>query len=235
MITLLSQTDRHPKIKKEALGVAIHIMHLAPADRSGYEVCPGRSAGCTKACLNTAGFRYARKENARIKRTKWFFEDRPAFMIQLVREIASKERSARRQGLRCGIRLNGTSDIPWERIPVLGSELCMDKPNIMSVFPEVAFYDYTKRSNRKNLPQNYRLTFSRSEENENKCAEAFANGMNVAVVFRKELPDTLWCREVIDGDIHDFRYDDPLGVVVGLRAKGRMAKMDTTGFVKDMP
>jgi len=50
----------------------------------------------------------------------------------------------------------------------------------------VQFYDYTKLPNRRNLPPNYHLTFSRSESNEHYVPMAFDNGMNVAVVFRKD-------------------------------------------------
>ena len=73
-----------------------------------------RSVGCTKACLNTAGFQYRRKENARINRTRYFFENRDAFMAQMVNEITRAEGRAGKLGLRLSVRLNGTSDIPWE-------------------------------------------------------------------------------------------------------------------------
>lgn len=233
---LLSQVGRHHKAdKNQSVGVYGAIMHLAPADRSGYEVCPMRSAGCTAACLNTAGFQYASKETARVNRTKLFFENRSAFMEMLVNEIDGTRRRAAKDGMICGIRLNGTSDIPWETVPVLG------KKNIMEVFPHVCFMDYTKRHNRKDLPENYRLVFSRSETNEAKCAEALQNGMNVAVVFLHSLPPR-WdiggqSLRVIDGDLHDWRYGDyddfpNERVIVGLRAKGR-GLIDGTGFVID--
>ncbi len=233
---LLSQTGRHPKLDKNLkAGVLAAVLHLAPADRSGYEVCPLRSAGCTAACLNTAGFKYARKENARIRRTRWFFEDRKGFMLQLLNEVDNLRRRARRLGYRCGVRLNGTSDIPWETVT------CGAARNIMEVFPDIAFMDYTKRFNRKNLPRNYRLVFSRSEENEAHCVSAVRNGMNVAVVFRGRLPETYRIGphelKVIDGDHHDWRYGEydqypNERVVIGLRAKGK-GLTDTSGFVVD--
>jgi hypothetical protein len=52
----------------------------------------------------------------------------------------------------------------------------------------------------------------------------------VAVVFEKELPKVSLFREVIDGDIHDLRFLDKQGVIVGLKAKGK-AFNDSTGFV----
>jgi hypothetical protein len=233
---LLSQTGRHPKLDKNLkVGVLGAVMHLAPADRSGYEVCPMRSAGCTVACLNTAGFKYARKEAARIRRTRWFFEDRKTFMLQLMNEIENHRLRAKRMGMRCGIRLNGTSDIPWEKTTAGAAR------NLMEIFPDVCFMDYTKRPNRRELPRNYRLVFSRAEDNDAACVEAVRNGMNVAVVFRARLPKTFTIGghelKVIDGDLHDWRYgeyDDYPNerVVVGLRAKGK-GQYDATGFVVD--
>lgn len=234
---LLSQTDRHPKISKNGkVGVLTAILHLMPANYSGYEVCPMRSAGCTANCLNFAGHQRKKKYRARTAKTKLFFEDRTVFMKKLANEISNLESRAERIDLKPGIRLNGTSDIPWESVRYPGTDL-----NLMETFPYVAFMDYTKRPNRKYLPENYKLVFSRSETNENQCGEALDNGMNVAVVFRNELPETykLAGRElpVIDGDEHDWRYGEyeiyPDRVIVGLRAKGHAAKSDRCGFVVD--
>lgn len=248
VLRLLSEDGRHPKLDKNLkVGVLGMILHLAPADRSGYEVCPGRSAGCTAACLNTAGFQYARKENARINRTRLFFEDRPRFMDMLIREIAAAEAKAQSRGYVLGMRLNGTSDIPWERVRVRTPEV--EAENIMAIFPHIRFMDYTKRWNRRDLPLNYRLVFSRSEENEQRCETAMENGMNIAIVFRaykdEPLPDRWnvgkWHNvRVIDGDVHDWRYGDydeypDERVIVGLRSKGYNGRTDQSGFVVDYP
>lgn len=239
---LLSETDRHPKMSKNGkVGVLTAILHLAPANISGYEVCPMRSAGCTAACLHYSGMQWGRKYNARMWRTRMFFEERDKFMLQLAKEIAALGRKADKLDLRCGVRLNGTSDIPWEAIRYPGTDL-----NLMEMFPEIAFYDYSKRWNRKNLPDNYKLIFSRSESNNDHCVEAIRNGMNVAVVFAGELPTEWTFRHskengihttlpVIDGDLHDFRYGEyeqyDHRVVIGLRAKGKLARSDMSGFV----
>ena len=54
MFKLLSTAN--PKIQKGTdKGYLSFILHLAPADLSGREVCPKRTKGCTDACLNTAG------------------------------------------------------------------------------------------------------------------------------------------------------------------------------------
>ena len=103
--------------------------------------------------------------------------------------------------------------------------------NIMSMFPTLQFYDYTKRANRAALPANYKLTFSLAENNDADALTVLARGGTVAAVFRKALPDTYWGYPVIDGDEHDLRFLDPAGVVVGLKAKGN-AKRDQSGFVR---
>lgn len=246
---LISHVERHPKmVKSLRQGVMTGIVHLAPADSSGREVCAMRSPGCTEACLNYSGFQYPKKQNARINRTNLYFDDRPAFMKLLADEISNFSKLARRKGFVPCIRLNGTSDIPWERVPCpVGGFL--EARSIMMIFPDVLFMDYTKRANRKDLPPNYRLVFSRSEDNEDACLEAARNGMNIAVVFNvhkdKKLPafwdikgsDPLKSHRfrVIDGDEHDFRYGDydeyPERVIIGLRAKGPKGRSDKTGFV----
>ena len=120
--------------------------------------------------------------------------------------------------------MNGTSDIIWEKIPVL------DYANIFEMFPSVQFYDYTKIM-RKSLTKisNYHVVFSRSESNKEQVKRAYQLGMNVAVVF-DQVPSEFEGIEVINGDLHDLRFLDKPGTIVGLKAKGR-AKKDYTGFV----
>jgi hypothetical protein len=215
-------------VKGQGRGYMTAILYLAPADESGYEVCPMASAGCRKACLNKAGMgAFSTVQAARIAKTRLYFEDRAAFMAQLVSEVRAFIRKAIKLGLIPVVRLNGTSDIPWERVPVEG------KANIMDLFPSVQFYDYTKRHNRRNLPANYHLTFSLAEDNDSRAAAAATNGANIAVVFRTDnFPATFMGMPVVDGDADDLRFLDGRGVVVGLKAKGP-AKKDTSGFVRD--
>ncbi len=215
-------------VKGQGRGYMTAILYLAPADESGYEVCPMASAGCRKACLNKAGMgAFSTVQAARIAKTRLYFEDRAAFMAQLVSEVRAFIRKAIKLGLIPVVRLNGTSDIPWERVPVEG------KANIMELFPSVQFYDYTKRYNRRNLPANYHLTFSLAEDNDGRASAAATNGANIAVVFRTDkFPMTFMGMPVVDGDADDLRFLDGRGVVVGLKAKGP-AKKDTSGFVRD--
>jgi hypothetical protein len=208
-------------VKGEALGYQTYIMHLAPARMSGYQVCPMASAGCASACLNTAGRgRFTRTQEARVRKTKWFFEDRASFLANLVKDIEAAIRKSKRENFIPVFRLNGTSDIRWETVPV------MHHQNIMAMFPQVQFYDYTKLANRTLLPKNYHLTFSRSEVN---AQELVTTPLNIAVVFNT-LPATYMGREVIDGTETDLRFMDAPNVVVGLLAKGK-GKQDRSGFV----
>lgn len=214
-------------LKGETQGYRTYIMHLAPSTLSGYQACPMASPGCAAACLNMSGMgRFSNVQKARIAKTHWFFRDRESFMAQLVKEVQSAIRSAQKASLEPVFRLNGTSDIRWETVRVHHAGRFWN--NIMEAFPTVQFYDYTKIPNRKNLPANYHLTFSRSEVNEHQIAEAQANGYNIAVVF-DALPETYLGREVVDGTETDLRFLDPENVVVGLTANGK-AKQDQTGF-----
>jgi hypothetical protein len=227
MFKLLSTAN--PKIQKgTAKGYLSFILHLAPADLSGKEVCPKRTAGCTAACLNTAGrggmFKKGENTNmiqkARIRKTEYFFADRAAFMEDLTTDIIKAVNFARRKGLKPVFRLNGTSDLSWEKYEVAGAD------NIFALFPTVQFYDYTKVLGRKvkHIP-NYHLTFSAADGNDSDVAEALLQGMSVATVFDR-IPEGVY-----SADEDDLRFLDPKGIVLGLKAKGR-AKKDTSGFVR---
>ena len=226
-------TVGNPKLLKgQKKGYLSFVLHLAPADLSGKEVCPKRTAGCTAACLNTAGRGGIMKkgettniiQQARLRRTKEFFADRQAFLNQLTVDIIKAKTSAEKKGLIPVFRLNGTSDIAWEKYEVANGK------NIFQMFPDVQFYDYTKVNNRKvSHINNYHLTFSKADGNDMDVRIALQAGMNVAAVFR-DVPETYLGRTVINGDETDLRFLDEKGVIVGLKAKGK-AKKDITGFV----
>ncbi len=228
MFKLLSTAN--PKIQKGTkLGYLSFILHLAPADLSGRETCPKRTAGCTAACLNTAGrggmFRKGENTNmiqkARIRKTQLFFADRAAFMEDLITDIMKAVNFARRKGLKPVFRLNGTSDLSWEKYPTRYGH-----DNIFSQFPTLQFYDYTKVLGRKiaDIP-NYHLTFSAADGNDADVEQALAQGMNVTVVYDR-IPEGVY-----SADEDDLRFLDPKVGIIGLKAKGR-AKKDTSGFVR---
>ena len=231
---LLSVSSDAKTVKGETLGFLTGILYLAPATTTKWNTCPmAKKAQCDVACLNTAGRgAFSSVQQARINKTEWFFTERNDFMQQLVVDIAKLIRKAYKQGLKPLVRLNGTSDIRWETIgftDVTGIEYV----NIFAAFPNIQFYDYTKRGNRTELPSNYDLTFSYSgvEGFQPYVENALLNNMRMAVVFRKEkdIPMTFMGIPVVSGDNSDVRHLDDK-VIVGLYAKGK-AKLDTTGFV----
>jgi hypothetical protein len=230
-MNLLSTAN--PKIQKGTkLGYLSFILHLAPADLSGHNTCPKATAGCKAACLNTAGrggmFKKGENTNmiqkARIRKTLAFFNDREQFMADLAKDIRKGIKQATKLGLTPVFRLNGTSDLSFEKYEVEGAK------NIFALFPTVQFYDYTKVLGRKVADiANYHLTFSAADGNDADVDRAIAQGMNVTVVFDK-IPAEYKGKPVFNADETDLRFLDPKGVVLGLKAKGR-AKKDTTGFV----
>jgi hypothetical protein len=193
------------------------------------------SEGCRAVCLHDSGMLgFKKSQAAQLARTELFWQDRATFVATLEREIHSHVKQCTRLGLSPAVRLNGTSDIRWERIA----------PSLFDTFAGVPFYDYTKLPNRRDLPSNYTLTFSLSETDRSWTHHELALGsMNVAVVlagcgssrYPKPFPATWNGRRVIDGDLHDVRYlDSPaVGAYVALRPKGRASKAEVGGFVKD--
>jgi hypothetical protein len=192
--------------------------------------------------LNTAGrggmFKKGENTNAiqkaRIRKTKMFFENRIDFMNLLVADIELAIKQSKRMNLVPVFRLNGTSDLAFEKYEVVRNGQLFR--NMFTAFPEVQFYDYTKILGRKIVDiANYHLTFSAADGNDVDVAKAIQQGYNVATVFgiKKTLPmpETYLGMPVFNGDESDLRFLDPKGVVVGLYAKGK-AKKDTTGFVK---
>jgi hypothetical protein len=231
-------TAGNPKtLKGEKQGYLTFILHLSPADVAGVgNMCPKATAGCKLVCLNTAGrgsmFTEEQGTNtiqeARKRKTRWFVSNRAEFLAQLVKDIGQAIKYAEKRDLIPVFRLNGTSDLSWEKYAVDGAV------NIFALFPNYQFYDYTKVLGRKvKQISNYHLTFSQAESNIDDVQKAVKQGMNVATVFRKTLPDTYLDRPVFDGDDSDLRFLDPAGVIVGLKAKGK-ARKDTSGFVVDI-
>lgn len=233
----------NPKILKGiSQGYNTYILHLAPTDLSGYNTCPKATVGCKAACLNTAGrggmFKRGEFTNviqeARKRKTRMFFEQRVEFMKLLVADIELGIKQSKRMNLTPVFRLNGTSDLSFEKYEVIRSGQLFR--NVFAAFPEVQFYDYSKILGRKVKDiANYSLTFSAADGNDTDVLRAIAEGLNVATVFgikkTEPMPETYNGLPVFNGDESDLRFLDPKGVVVGLYAKGK-AKKDTSGFVK---
>ena len=226
MFKLLSTAN--PKIQKGTeRGYLSFILHLAPSTLSGHNTCPKATRGCTAACLNTAGrggmFKRGETTNviqkARIRKTNYFYDDRAGFMFDLMQDIKKGIRLANKLGLEPVFRLNGTSDLSWEKYEMTEGK------NVFDVFAGIQFYDYTKVLGRKvKHIENYHLTFSKADGNDSDVAEALMQGMSVVAVYDK-IP-----AGVPSADLDDLRFLDPKGIMLGLKAKGR-AKKDYTGFV----
>ena len=216
-------------IKGESLGYLTGILYLAPARESGVmDTCPMSTIGCRTSCLFTAGRAsfFPMIITARIRKTVWLHNDREGFVNQLRADITALVRRAKRQHLTPAVRVNGTSDLPQIAL------------QMASEFPDVQFYDYTKIPRAwQRTRANYHLTFSLSESNFQDAYDALQHGLNVAVVFNTKkseaLPESWRGFPVIDGDAHDLRFLDAhrLGLIVGLKAKGR-AKKNSHGFVQ---
>lgn len=233
---LLAIDTNAKTVKGQKYGYMTGILYMAPSTISGHNTCPmAKVAGCENACLYSAGRgAFNSVQQSRISKAQWFFSERDSFMAQLVKDISKLATKADNAGMVPLVRLNGTSDIRWESIPVTIEGVTY--PNVMSAFPGIQFYDYTKLSNRKNVPSNYDLTFSYSgmPGYQKYVAQAIAEGMRIAVVFRNRegIPASFMGLECVDGDDSDIRHIDPQGVVVALYAKGN-AKTDLSGFVVD--
>lgn len=245
--TILAKPESNPKVAKNGkiVDVMTAPMHLAPSWLSGFNVCPQASAGCIAACLHTAGnpAYMSQKETSRITKTQAYFKQRAAFLAVLVFEMIAHRTKWTAQGYDVAYRLNATSDLPFERRTVIVDGHIV---NIMSMFSDCVFYDYTAITKRAvawasgKMPQNYHITFSKKEDNDSDVLDVLTAGGNVAAVASLEIYKTsMVSRRVtiagqsftcIDGDAHDYRPADDTGVVVLLKAKGD-AKTDTSGFV----
>lgn len=221
----LLNIDANPKtVKGRAKGYMTAILYLAPYTLSGTNLCPKASAGCAAACLNTAGRGQMNSvQTARLKKTRYFLERRDEFIAQLKVEILAAKRRAAKLGLTLVVRLNGTSDVVWDKIS-----------DVIQTFPDTQFYDYTKIAKRFlfDRPANYDLTFSLSEDNLKDAEMVLKLGGRVAVVFRdSNYPESFLGYPVMNGDDTDLRFLDGSGIVA-LYAKGK-ARHDTTGFVQE--
>lgn len=217
---LLSTSSKIEKCK--SVGVLAKVLYLTPGT-----LCPGATPGCLESCLGHTSGRmgFSTHTEARDYRTALYLERPIVFVKRLRAELTLLVAEALQFGLRPAVRLNGTSDLLWERFD----------PDLFSDFPEIQFFDYTKLSYRMvkflngEFPANYHLTYSVDACSPNESKYMLNQGANVAVVFWPFRPRTWWGYEVIDGDRHDARFLDPRGVIVGLLAKG-LARVDTQGF-----
>jgi hypothetical protein len=218
---LLNSGGDSKTIKGLKKGWVTFISYLSPyTDNSlGINICSHASAGCVASCLVGAGrggFTNSVIKGRRNK-TEFFLRDRTAYLNKLVKELTLIDNKFR--GEKVAIRLNGTSDIRFEKFKI------KDNKNIFELFPNLTFYDYTKNHLRFNqeLPSNYFLVFSRSETNHEKAIELLRRGVKVAMVFDNP-PTTFEGFEVVDGDETDLTFLQKDGVIIGLKYKKMTSK-----------
>jgi len=224
------------------------VLHLEPVT---FGACPA-AGSCAAVCLNRAGnpAYLTGKLARRHKRSVAFNTNRSQFLQLLVVEAAR----FRAQGY-IGVRLNGTSDIAWERESVYidAAMLCWISDNVpafsitipgryyplMKVLTAMGFepYDYTKRIDRCFITAaalGYHLTLSWGGKHDATILDvASTYRLNVAAgisgLKRSEaMPQVVVVDghvfPVVDGDVTDWRRDDPTSTdgtpyVVGLRIK----------------
>jgi hypothetical protein len=218
---LLTQNSAKTK-KGEKHRYLTGVLYLAPHSVSGTNVCTSSSSECRTACLWGAGrLGLTAGRMATIARTLYLNHYPDRFRDRLFLEILKLQNRAEKIGYRVALRLNGTSDIPWE-----SNQQEKVLQTILKQFPRIAVYDYTKHIGRcvngyreKKGIANYHLTFSYNGQNWTACEKALADGCNVAVCFSGKLPRQFRGARVVEGDKHDLRFRDGRGVVVGLTYK----------------
>jgi hypothetical protein len=226
--------DNAKTVKGETKGWLTAILYMAPAlsfmQASGQKhksLCPKASEGCKAACLFTAGRgKFDQTKTARLRRADMFLNHKEHFLALLTAELHMAKAKALVNGQKLAVRLNGTSDIVWERLALDNGKTVFD------TFPETQFYDYTKIPERfGKTPANYHLTYSVDETGKSKetALKLLKKGYNVAAVFAS-LPETWNGFPVLNGDENDLTFTRPPATVQGLTAKGE-AKKDTSGFV----
>ena len=227
---LLSKGSTNSKTAKNS--IKTFILYLAPhnLNNKGLTLCKDASNGCIASCLYSAGRgKFSNVQSSRINKANYFVTDKKVFLTQLLKEIKREIKKASDKNEKIAFRLNGTSDIDF--LYLLNKNLDFDIE--LLAYDKVYFYDYTKsiaRAKRYRDFRNYTLTFSKSETNDKEVKEALNLGINVAAVFKDNLPQKYKGVKVIDGDLSDLEMINHKNIILGLKAKGD-AKKDTTGFV----
>lgn len=221
LLTLLN----HKTPKGESAGYMSAILYLAPhTSGGGRSLCPYSTHACRMMCLGETGLAsLPRQIGARLSRTDLFHNARAVFMDGLALDLEKFVAICQREALKPAVRLNGSSDVIWER----------EAPDLFNRWHQVAWYDYSKipLEHRVRRPD-YHLTYSVGAAEDWPRALAYAAaGHSVAVVVPEELKAQLAGQEVdigpcavplVDGDEHDLRFLDAPGSIVLLKPKGHV-------------
>lgn len=250
----LFSTDNAKAAKASGYGYLNAVHYMAPHKLGGVgNLCSHASVQCIALCLGQYSGQAAMvsdletdtnptRESRKLK-AQLFMRERGDYMNRLARDIVKLDAQATRESLKLCVRLNGSTDIVWERISFAidaKTAKALRLPDMAGrvvtlpqLFPAIQFVEYTKNPTRLGkAPRNLDLTLSYSGNNAQACVDALLAGHNVAMVFHGGLPESFAGFPVIDGDRHDLRHlDRKGGVIVGLTPKGTKAKRDTSGFV----
>jgi len=212
-------------------------VYLAPSNEAGKGIntCPNATKLCRSLCLIYSGqMKTGTAPNSRVQKTRFFYGYPIQFLNKLIDEMFELGNEALFDGDILQIRLNGTSDIKWEKY--LNMELLIqDVPQLTK------FYDYTKNPSRDVNSDVYHLTYSLSERASSlsQALDYLAKGQSVAVVTSKTEKAELLAHNnpyIIDGDLSDHRPQDPKGSIVLLSYKGKGAtkkqRGTEDGFIK---
>lgn len=210
--------------KGEAAGYLTAILYLSPhTSAGGKTVCPHSTPACREMCLAGAGLSgLPRQLAAKQRRTRMWLDAPTEFLSLVCADIKKLRAIAAQEGLKPVVRLNGTSDIVWERLIVMPTD--------------IQFMDYTKIPvEQRSLGRDprYHLTYSVGGPEDVPRAVAYLRaGQSVAVVVPEDVRDRLLgegrlilgshSATFIDGDAHDLRFLDAPGSIVLLKPKGRI-------------
>lgn len=217
-VSVLTPPTGNTKIRKSAR--LVWSLTLAPAMSSGLINTCVRYLDCQDVCVLTSGKGgLPVVQRSRAARAALLYRAPDAFAILLKGEV---ERAAAKApagaGNRWGVRLNAASDIPWEHAA----------PWILDLITHLGgtVYDYTKSWGREDRAGYTLVRSVDSRQDPDRIRAIVESGRNVAVVLPvkkgEPVPATWQGLPAVDGDESDDRTEDPRGVVVVLRAKGKL-------------
>jgi len=221
---LLGINSSSKTVKGLKLNTFTGVLYLASHTMVAFKtLCPNAIRnGCHIDCLVSSGMMRMKKQQlAMISRTLYYLNFRKEFLDQLRLEI---NKGYKKYGDTFAVRLNGTSDINWK--------------DIISEFPNVQFYDYSKLRGmiKKNPNKNHHYTFSGSmysDYSRKELKQAIDEGLNVAIAFntKESKKDTLKIpkqlfnnKPLVSFDATDVRFKDKQGSIGYLRRKGSNIK-----------
>ena len=206
-------------MKGKKLKIFTGVLYLASHTMvSTKTLCPNAIRnGCHVDCLVSSGMLGMKTQQlAMISRTLYYLNFRKEFLDQLRLEIT---KGYKKHGDNFAVRLNGTSDINWK--------------DIISEFPNVQFYDYSKLRGmvKKNPNKNHHYTFSGSmysDYSRKELKQAIDEGLNIAIAFNTKeskqdtlrIPKQLFNKPLVSFDNTDVRFKDKQGSIGYLKRKG---------------